>query len=62
MKDCNNYGKFATKLSILMSFVLCSSANKCLLKVATYLAQMEEYAKAVEIYEQVGSDFFLAHL
>ena len=31
----------------------CSSANKCLLKVAMYSAQMEEYAKALEIYEQV---------
>ncbi|XP_018411507.1 PREDICTED: alpha-soluble NSF attachment protein isoform X3 [Nanorana parkeri] len=32
-----------------------SSANKCLLKVATYAAQLEQYAKAVEIYEQVGT-------
>lgn len=31
-----------------------SSANKCLLKVATYAAQLEQYQKAVEIYEQVG--------
>ncbi|NXJ34089.1 SNAA protein, partial [Ciconia maguari] len=30
-----------------------SSANKCLLKVATYAAQLEQYQKAVEIYEQV---------
>lgn len=31
----------------------CSSANKCLLKVAQYSAQMENYEKAIEIYEQV---------
>lgn len=33
-----------------------TSANKCLLKVAMYSAQMEEYAKALEIYEQVAAD------
>lgn len=33
-----------------------SSANKCLLKVATFSAQMEEYGKAIEIYEQVAGD------
>uniref|UniRef100_A0A3Q2Y9L7 N-ethylmaleimide-sensitive factor attachment protein, alpha b n=1 Tax=Hippocampus comes TaxID=109280 RepID=A0A3Q2Y9L7_HIPCM len=32
-----------------------SSANKCLLKVATYAAQLEQYHKAIEIYEQVGT-------
>ncbi|XP_071372588.1 alpha-soluble NSF attachment protein isoform X3 [Centroberyx affinis] len=32
-----------------------SSANKCLLKVATYAAQLEQYPKAIEIYEQVGT-------
>ncbi|OCT77710.1 hypothetical protein XELAEV_18028804mg [Xenopus laevis] len=32
-----------------------SSANKCLLKVATYAAQLEQYQKAIEIYEQVGA-------
>ncbi|KAJ8775467.1 hypothetical protein J1605_016317 [Eschrichtius robustus] len=32
-----------------------SSANKCLLKVAGYAAQLEEYQKAVDIYEQVGA-------
>ncbi|NXA57646.1 SNAA protein, partial [Nothocercus julius] len=32
-----------------------SSANKCLLKVATYAAQLEQYQKALEIYEQVGT-------
>ncbi|XP_030628792.1 N-ethylmaleimide-sensitive factor attachment protein, beta b isoform X3 [Chanos chanos] len=31
-----------------------SSANKCLLKVASYSAQLEQYQKAIEIYEQVG--------
>ncbi|XP_023617477.1 beta-soluble NSF attachment protein isoform X3 [Myotis lucifugus] len=29
-----------------------SSANKCLLKVAAYAAQLEQYQKAIEIYEQ----------
>uniref|UniRef100_A0A3B3T8Z8 N-ethylmaleimide-sensitive factor attachment protein, alpha a n=1 Tax=Paramormyrops kingsleyae TaxID=1676925 RepID=A0A3B3T8Z8_9TELE len=32
-----------------------SSANKCLLKVATYAAQLEQYQKAIEIYEQIGT-------
>ncbi|KAF5907821.1 alpha-soluble NSF attachment protein, partial [Clarias magur] len=32
-----------------------SSANKCLLKVAAYAAQLEQYPKAIEIYEQVGA-------
>ncbi|XP_053534005.1 N-ethylmaleimide-sensitive factor attachment protein, alpha b isoform X2 [Ictalurus punctatus] len=32
-----------------------SSANKCLLKVAAYAAQLEQYPKAIEIYEQVGT-------
>lgn len=35
------------------SLSLNSSANKCLLKVATYAAQLEQYPKAIEIYEQV---------
>lgn len=30
-----------------------SSANKCLLKVAQYAAQLEDYDKAIQIYEQV---------
>lgn len=30
-----------------------SSANKCMLKVAQYAAQLENYAKAIQIYEQV---------
>lgn len=29
-----------------------SSANKCLLKVAQYAAQLEDYDKAINIYEQ----------
>ncbi len=32
-----------------------SSANKCLLKVAQYAAQLEQYAKAIQIYEQVAA-------
>lgn len=36
-----------------------SSANKCLLKVAQYAAQLENYEKAIQIYEQ-ASYMFLA--
>lgn len=32
-----------------------SSANKCLLKVAQYAAQLENYEKAIQIYQQVAS-------
>lgn len=32
-----------------------SAANKCLLKVAIYAAQMEQYQKATEIFEQIGT-------
>ncbi|KAF5276671.1 hypothetical protein FQA39_LY06475 [Lamprigera yunnana] len=32
-----------------------SSANKCLLKVAQYAAQLENYQKAIDIYEQVST-------
>ncbi|KAG7314578.1 hypothetical protein KOW79_021881 [Hemibagrus wyckioides] len=32
-----------------------SSANKCLLKVATYAAQLEQYQKAIQLYEQIGT-------
>ncbi|ETE71227.1 Beta-soluble NSF attachment protein, partial [Ophiophagus hannah] len=32
-----------------------SSANKCLLKVAGYAAQLEQYQKAIEIFEQIGT-------
>ncbi|XP_036680930.1 beta-soluble NSF attachment protein isoform X2 [Balaenoptera musculus] len=31
-----------------------SSANKCLLKVAAYAAQLEQYQKAIEIFEQLA--------
>lgn len=31
-----------------------ASANKCLLKVAQYSAQLENYQKAIEIYEEVN--------
>ncbi|XP_042338885.1 alpha-soluble NSF attachment protein-like [Plectropomus leopardus] len=42
------------RLRSLLIFLF-SSANKCLLKVATYAAQLEQYPKAIEIYEQVGT-------
>ncbi|XP_012677399.1 N-ethylmaleimide-sensitive factor attachment protein, alpha a [Clupea harengus] len=32
-----------------------SAGNKCLLKVATFAAQLEQYQKAIEIYEQIGT-------
>lgn len=32
-----------------------ASANKCMLKVAQYAAQLENYDKAIKIYEQVGN-------
>merc|ERR1712165_330732 len=32
-----------------------SSANKCMLKVAQYAAQLENYPRAIEIYEQVAA-------
>merc|ERR1712100_136507 len=31
-----------------------SSANQCLLKVALFSAQLEKYARAIEIYEQIA--------
>lgn len=37
-----------------------SSANKCLLKVAQYAAQLEDYDKAISIYEQVSSSPFMS--
>nr|CAA58050.1 SNAP-type protein [Doryteuthis pealeii]prf//2106379A SNAP-type protein [Doryteuthis pealeii] len=33
-----------------------SAANKCFLKVAQYSAQLEQYQKAIDIYEQVASN------
>lgn len=35
-----------------------SSANKCLLKVAQYAAQLKNYEKAIQIYEQVLYSIF----
>ncbi len=32
-----------------------SSANKCMLKVAQYAAQLENYERAIQIYEQVAA-------
>ena len=32
-----------------------ASANRCLLNVARYAAQLEQYQKAIDIYEQVGT-------
>jgi alpha-soluble NSF attachment protein len=32
-----------------------ASANKCLLKVAQFAAQLEKYSRAIEIYEQIGT-------
>lgn len=32
-----------------------ASANRCLLNVARYAAQVEQYQKAIDIYEQVGA-------
>jgi len=37
-----------------MMCVCSSAANKCLLKVAQYAAQVEQYEKAIDIYEQVN--------
>ena len=36
------------------NFSLHSTANRCLLKVAQYSAEMEVYDRASELYEQVG--------
>lgn len=41
-------------LLILTEVLDSSSANRCLLKVAAYAAQLEQYQKAIEIYEQVS--------
>lgn len=34
-----------------------SSANKCMLKLAQYAAQLEHYDKAIQIYEQVRTTY-----
>lgn len=39
--------------------IFLSSANKCLLKVGAYCAQLEQYQKAIEIYEQVLLPFLI---
>jgi len=39
-----------------------SSANKCLLKVAQYAAQLENYDKAIELYEQVAANALQSNL
>lgn len=46
------------KKSLHLICVFLSSANKCLLKVGAYCAQLEQYQKAIEIYEQVLLSFF----
>lgn len=51
-KRCCDYCQSMDCESCLF-FFLFSSANKCFLKVATYAAQLEQYQKAVEIFEQV---------
>ena len=40
-----------------------AAANKCMLKVAQYAAQLENYPRAIEIYEQVSlyTQLFIAH-
>merc|ERR1712096_335090 len=39
-----------------------SSANKCMLKVAQYAAQLENYDKAIKIYEQVAASALQSNL
>ncbi|KAM4680768.1 uncharacterized protein AAGF69_001741 isoform 2-T2 [Amazona ochrocephala] len=53
-RGCRGVGWFPPGSSL--EAVDCSSANKCLLKVAAYAAQLEQYQKAIEIYEQVGTN------
>ena len=38
-----------------------AAANKCMLKVAQYAAQLENYPRAIEIYEQVSLLSSLLH-
>lgn len=47
------YSKYVALIVYQMCCCLLSSANKCLLKVGAYCAQLEQYQKAIEIYEQV---------
>jgi len=46
----NNYEKAA---DYFMAEESKSSANKCKLKVAQYAAQLEDYERAIQIYEEV---------
>lgn len=39
-----------------------SSANKCLVKVAEKSATLEKYEKAIQIYEQIGTDCLQSNL
>jgi len=39
-----------------------SLANGCLLKVATFAAQLEQYDKAIQVFEQVGAQSLDNHL
>lgn len=52
---CSFFCRIVTGSALVLG---CSSANKCLLKVAAYAAQLEQYQKAIEIYEQVRLFFF----
>lgn len=47
----NNYEKAA---DYFMAEESKSSANKCKLKVAQYAAQLEDYDRAIQIYEEVN--------
>uniref|UniRef100_A0A7N8YAF1 Beta-soluble NSF attachment protein-like n=1 Tax=Mastacembelus armatus TaxID=205130 RepID=A0A7N8YAF1_9TELE len=49
----NRYNTFLSLYSLFLIWGF-SSANKCLLKVGHYSAQLEQYQKAIEIYEQVA--------
>lgn len=48
-----------TFLDDFFCFVLSSSANKCLLKVAQFSATLEKYDRAIEIYEQVSNQLIV---
>ncbi len=52
------YDKKVQFLSLIFSFQgeeSKSAANKCMLNVAKYSAQLENYERAIQIYEQVRS-------
>ncbi|VVC39232.1 NSF attachment protein,Tetratricopeptide-like helical domain,Uncharacterised protein family UPF0363 [Cinara cedri] len=50
-RSINNYEKAA---DYFMAEESKSSANKCKLKVAQYAAQLEQYGRAIQIYEEVA--------